>query len=89
MVLEDYTVLMPKWLDGAFLQLLAAYFQSNLIDVPIPAKYKVDNLKYNVVSYYSPTSMIILWLVVSVIILVDSRKECPRVVSIVWIVHAW
>ena len=36
-----YTVLMPEWLGGASLQLLAAYLPSTLFSVPIPAKYKV------------------------------------------------
>ena len=35
---DDYTVLMPKWLSGASLQLLARCFTVNL---PIPAKYKI------------------------------------------------
>ena len=47
-----------------------------------PQKFSPANLSsFTVVSYYSPISMIILWLVVSVIILVDSYVDFPDVVQ--------
>ena len=38
---EDYTMLMPKCLGGASLQLLAVYLPLTFVGVIIPAKYKI------------------------------------------------
>ena len=66
MVLDDYTVLTPKWLDGALdLQLLAASIFAVKLAWHLYTYNIQGNCKYNIVSYYSPTCIIILWLVVS------------------------
>ena len=41
MVHDNRTVLTPKRLGGASLQLLVAYLLSNLFGIPLPAKYMV------------------------------------------------
>ena len=74
MVLDDYTVLTPKQLDGASQSSVAGCQHIRRQTCLVIYTCKIQgNWKYNIVSYYSPTGMIILWLVMSVIILMDSR----------------
>ena len=50
---------------------MAACLLSTLFGILILTNYKVTKSSYGVVSYYGFTGVIILWLVVSVIILMD------------------